>query len=93
MARADKNGRKSTRHARNIAYQRALKERKRLRKERAARYPRTAPPIVVLSLLDLRADLEGLTVGPLRDLAKSKDIQVKRSWRKGDIIDAILATP
>lgn len=94
-----KQGLKSGRKERNIAFQHKLRARKRLRKQRAEQFAHLPgqqaqiAPVAVETERSWfnRADLDkGFTVGELRDLARQKDLPVRSRDRKSDIIDMLL---
>lgn len=90
-----KHGKKSLRASRNVAYQRQLSERKRVRKERreAIRGPQPTDIIVDDTASDLafdRARLERETVAVLRKRAKAANVKVPARARKANLIDALL---
>lgn len=100
-----KLGSKANRAQANAEYQRNLRERKRLRKERAARHvpvrgpqpepirvqAHGLPPMMFPPRTEpyTRSELERYSMGPLRDIARENGLKPGRT-RKAELIDQIM---
>lgn len=91
----NKNGSKVGRAERHKARQRALRERKRLRKARAAQYAHLPGQFSAIARATrapkppLRMDLEHMTVGRLREICEGHGIQTRSRDKKADLIAKI----